>query len=131
MRVVDGLAFCGGKRDLIGDVQGNSRGRTGALQQQHPGGESVSLYKATMRPEASGSTTTALCHPRTTWLIRFHRNPYESHEHHDVYHTPPALRVRVHSPWVIQAERGWSGIWGITLQPHEVYMCCRMRVYTE
>ena len=84
MRVVDGLAFCGGKRDLIGDVQGKSRGRTGALQQQHPGGESVSLYKATMRPEASGSTTTALSLPPwTTWLIRFHRNTYESYEYHD------------------------------------------------
>ena len=39
---------------LVGDVQGKSRGRTGALQQQHPSGTSVSSYNAMMRPEASG-----------------------------------------------------------------------------
>ena len=89
---------------LVGDVQGKSRGRTGALQQQHPSGTSVSSYNAMMRPEASGlrllyATLDDMAHSEYSRISRIPQRLWY----------PAGSSSARSSRWDIPAARGYLG----------------------
>ena len=91
---------------LVGDVQGKSRGRTGALQQHHPGGTSMSSYNAMMRPEASGLRP--LSAPRHHGSSGFIEYPRILRTPRRLWYPAGSSSARS-SRWDIPAARGYLG----------------------